>query len=86
MFSVMVYHLGILKKEGTDMKPKFYEFGGIIVMEIQVAEHLYEYYVRSTNDMIHNAFEFSFGVEEPFTEAALKALHKVNYFGLRKLI
>ena len=68
------------------MKTKFYEFDGIIIMEIQVKENLYEYYVRSTNDMIHNAFEFSFGVEDPFTEAALKALNKVNYFGLRKLI
>ena len=67
------------------MKTKFYEFCGIIIMEIQVSENLYEYYVRATNN-IHNAFEFSFGVEEPFTEAALKALHKVNYFGLRKLI
>lgn len=62
------------------MKTKFYEFCGIIVMEIQVKENLYEYYVRATNDFIHNAFEFSFGVEEPFTEASLKALHKVNYF------
>lgn len=62
------------------METKFYEFCGIIVMEIKAKENLYEYYVRSTNDMLHNAFEFSFGVEEPFTEAALKALHKVNYF------
>ena len=68
------------------MLTTFYEFDGIIIMEIQVSENLYEYYVRATNDYIHNAFEFSFGVESPFTEAALKALHKVNYFGLRKLI
>lgn len=62
------------------MKTKFYEFCGIIVMEIQTKDNMFEYYVRPTND-IHKAFEFSFGVEEQFTEAALKALHKVNYFG-----
>ena len=61
------------------MRTTFYEFCGIIVMEIQTKDNLYEYYVRAANN-IHSVFEFSFGVDEPFTEAALKALHKVNYF------
>lgn len=61
------------------MNTKFYTFGGIIIMEIQTTENIYEYYVRPELDNT-KVFEFVFGVEEPFTEVMLKALHKVKYF------
>lgn len=60
------------------MKTKFYKIEDITVMEIEVPEISFEYYVRDNT----HAFEFSFGVEPKnrFSKNGLQNLYRNGYF------